>query len=120
MSSYFTRTANLEVNDLAPDFGRRSLTVLVVALIVLSPLAPYRLMVGPLHINLDRLVMIPTLILLMVQVLATGRTFLLPWLTFLGLLVSIGITLFSPNVDLNLLAVYAPTAIPPDLFPPGW
>ena len=111
MSSYITRTASLEVKDLAPDFGRRSLTTLVVALIVLSPLAPYRLALGALHINLDRLVMIPTLILLMVQVLATGRTFLLPWLTFLGLLLSIGITLSSPNVDLDLLAGFAPGAI---------
>ena len=111
MSSYFTRTASLEVKDLSPDFGWHSLTVIVVALIVLGPLAPYRLELGPLHVNLDRLVMIPALILIIVRVLATGRTFLLPWLTFLGLLVSIGITLFSPNVDVNLLAVYAPNAI---------
>ena len=111
MSSYFTGTAGFEVTDLSPDFGRRSLTVIVVALIVLSPLAPYRLELGPLHINLDRLVMVPALILIIVQVLATGRTFLLPWLTFLGLLVSIGITLFSSNVDFDLLAVYAPSAI---------
>jgi len=111
MSSYFTRTASLEVKDLSPDFGWRSLTVIVVALIVLSPLAPYRLELGPLHINLDRLVMVPALILIIVQVLATGRTFLLPWLTFLGFLVSIGITLFSPSVDFDLLAVYAPNAI---------
>ncbi len=111
MSSYFTRTARVEVMDLSPDFGWRSLTVIVVALIVLGPLAPYRLELGPLHVNLDRLVMIPALILIIVRVLATGRTFLLPWLTFLGLLVSIGITLFSPNVDVNLLAVYAPNAI---------
>ncbi len=111
MSSYGTRTASFEVKDLSPDFGWRSLTVLVVALIVLSPLAPYRLELGPLHINLDRLIMAPTLILIIVQVLATGRTFLLPWLTFLGLLVSIGITLFSPNVDLDLFAVFAPGAI---------
>jgi len=111
MSSYFTRTASLEVKDLSPDFGWRGLTVLVVALIVLSPLAPYRLELGPLHINLDRLIMGPALILIIVQVLATGRTFLLPWLTFLGLLVSIGITLFSSNVDLDLLAVFAPGAI---------
>ena len=111
MSSYFTRTVGLELKELSPDFGWRGLTVLVVTLIVLSPLAPYRLELGPLHINLDRLVMVPTLILIVIQVLATGRTFLLPWLTFLGFLVSIGITLISSNVDLDLFAMFAPGAI---------
>ena len=100
-----------QVQELSPDFGWRLLTVFVVALIVLSPLAPYRIEVGPLHINLDRLVAIPTIMLIIVQVLATGRTFLLPWLTFLGLLISIGITVFSFRIDLDLLAAYAPNGI---------
>ena len=101
----------LQVQELSPDFGWRILTMFVVALIVLSPLAPYRIEVGSLHLNLDRLVVIPTMMLIIVQVLATGRTFLLPWLTFLGLLISILITVFSLRVDLDLLAKYSPNGI---------
>jgi len=93
------------------DPYRKLVGAFIVLMIVVSPLAPYRLEFGGINLNLDRLALLPVLALVIIELLAKGRTFLFPWLVFIGCLITIPLSLIAPRANLAHAIVYTPSVI---------